>query len=201
MRSAIMREDTAVLSVVRPEALLVDEDAFLSQRERVERDGWAAGYAAGLATARAEVETAARSARSAQDYALRALEAAVDQGRGVLETERDRLQHAAAELAFKIAEAVLTRELQLSSSPGLEAVRRALAESPESGGAVVRLNPADAEAIVAESQLPDGLSIVADPTIGVGGCVLEVGAALVDARIEAALARVRKVLDEATGKT
>jgi flagellar biosynthesis/type III secretory pathway protein FliH len=34
----------------------------------------------------------------------------------------------------------------------------------------------------------------------VGGCVLEVGAAFVDARIEASLARVRNVLNEAAGK-
>ncbi|MGO9581419.1 MAG: FliH/SctL family protein [Acidimicrobiales bacterium] len=200
MRSAIMREDTAVLLVVRPETLAVDEDALVSERERAERDGWTAGYAAGLAKAGAEVEAAAAQARSRQDSVLRALDTAVDQARDVLVTEHDRLQHAAAELAFQIAEAVLARELQLSSSAGLEAIHRALAESPESDGAVVRMNPADVEAIGDASQLREGVTIVPDPSVGAGGCVLEVGAAIVDARIEAALARVRKVLDEAMGK-
>jgi flagellar biosynthesis/type III secretory pathway protein FliH len=195
-----MREDTAILSLVRPETLIVDDASLISQRERFERDGFTAGFAAGLAAARAEVEADTASARSAQLGALKALESAVAQAREVLETERVRLQHAATELAFKIAEAVLTRELQLSYSPGLEAIRRALAESPESDGAVVRLNPADAEAMGEDAQVPEGVTIVSDPAIGTGGCVLEVGAALVDARIEAALSRVRKVLDEATGK-
>ncbi len=200
VRSAIMREDTETLSVVRLETLLVD-DTLISERERVERDGYAKGYASGSAAGRAEVLAAAEASRTAQDCALRALNTAVHAAEGVLETERDRLQHAAAELAFQIAEAVLARELQLSSSPGLDAVRRALAESPESKGAVVRMNPADAESVERSSELSEAITIVADPAVGAGGCVLEVGAALVDARIEQALARVRKVLDEATGKS
>jgi flagellar assembly protein FliH len=180
---------------VKPEALLVDDGAVISIREGAEREGRSAGYAKGLA----EAQAAAEHRRSAQDSVLQALESAVAQASHVLETERDRLQHAAAELAFQIAEAVLVRELELSSSPGLEAVRRALAESPDSDGAIVRLNPADAHEVQEASQVPENMTIVADPTIAAGGCVLEVGAALVDARIEAALERVRKVLDEAMG--
>ena len=201
MRSAIMREDTAVLSVVRPETLLVDDDAVLSARGRAEREGHNAGYAAGLAEARAETQAAADRARSEQSSALQALVAAVAQAQGVLQTEHDHLEHAAVELAFQIAQAVLARELQLSSSPGLEAISRALAESPESEGAVVRMNPADVEAVAGLAQLGETVTIVPDPAVGAGGCVLEVGAALVDARIESALERVRKVLDEAMGES
>ena len=129
---------------------------------------------------------------------LAALESAIARAQVILETERQGLERAAAELAFKITEAMVGRELKLSSSPGLEAVRRALAESPENDGAVVRLNPADAEALGDISELKSA-TIVPDPSIGVGGCVLEVGAAFVDARIEASLARVRTVLNEAAG--
>ena len=194
-----MREDTAILSVVRPEALPVDDDALISQRERAVREGWAAGYAAGLAEARDEVQTAAERARADQTSALRALADAVAQAQGVLEVERGRLERSAAELALRITEAMFARELKLSSSPGLEAIARALAESPESDGAVVRLNPADAEALGDASRLRDAMTIVQDPAVGAGGCVLEVGTALIDARIETSLERVRKVLEEATG--
>lgn len=200
MRPAIMREDTAVFSVVRPEALPVDDYALLTERERCEREGRACGYAAGLLEAQAEVEAATERARAEQVSALAALELAAAKAGEVLETERDRLQHAAAELAFQIAEAVLARELKLSSAPGLDAVRRALAESPESDGAVVRLNPDDAAALDATPLGRDGMTIVPDPSVGAGGCVLEVGAAIVDARIEASLERVRRVLDSAMGK-
>jgi flagellar biosynthesis/type III secretory pathway protein FliH len=192
-----MREDTAALSVVRPKELLVDPGALASLRDKAEREGRSDGYAKGIAEAQAEVLFAAEKTRCAQDSVLKALELAVTQACGVLETERDRLQHAAAELAFQIAEAVLVRELKLSSAPGLEAVRRALAESPESDGALVRLNPADAKEVA--GQVPGNVTIVPDPSVGLGGCVLEVGAAVVDARIETALKRVRNVLDEALG--
>ncbi|MGA2528140.1 MAG: FliH/SctL family protein [Acidimicrobiales bacterium] len=201
MRSAIMREDTAILSVVRPETLLVDDDAVLSARARAERDGHNAGYAAGLAEGQGEMQAVADKARSEQSSALKALESAVARAKDVLETEHVHLEHAAVELAFQIAQAVLTRELQLSSSPGLEAISRALAESPESEGAVVRMNPADAEALAGLAQSGETITIIPDPAVGAGGCILEVGAALVDARIEAALERVRKVLDEAIGES
>ncbi len=199
MRSAVLRGDTASLSVIRPEVLPIDGEALVSEHARAQREGRSAGYAAGLAQARAEAQEAAETAAAAQASALGALEAAIAQARSILETERQGLERAAAELAFKITEAMVGRELKLSSSPGLEAVRRALAESPESDGAVVRLNPADAEALGDSPEL-NSMTIVPDPSIGVGGCVLEVGAAFVDARIEASLALVREVLNEAAGK-
>lgn len=198
MRSAVLRGDTAALSVIRPEVLPIDGDALVSEHARAEREGRAAGYAAGLAEARAEAKTAAEAAAAAKACVLEALESAIAQAQCVLETEQKCLERSAAELAFKLTEAIVARELKLSSSPGLEAVRRALAESPESDGAVVRLNPADAETLGDTPQL-SSLTIVPDQSIGAGGCVLEVGAAFVDARIEASLERVRKVLDEAVG--
>jgi flagellar assembly protein FliH len=200
MRSVIMREDTAVLSVVRPEALLVDDDAVLSARERAERDARRAGYTAGLSEARAETEAASQQAHAEQASVLQALEGAVAQARKILESERPRLEHAAVELAFQIAQAVLARELKLAVSPGLDAVRRAIAEAPETTGAVIRMNPVDVQALGDASQLGESLTVVPDPDVGAGGCILEVGAALVDARIEASLERVRKVLDEATAQ-
>jgi flagellar assembly protein FliH len=199
MRSTIMRGDTEMLSVVKPQVVLVGEAELLSARERAEHDGRESGYAAGLAAARAEMQVAAEKARLAQESAFTALDAAVAQARSVLVTEGSRLEHAAVELAFNIAQAVLGRELKLATSPGLEAIRRALAESPDSDGAVVRLNPADAQALSGNDQVPRGVTIVPDPSVGAGGCVLEVGAALVDARLETALERVRRVLDDAMG--
>lgn len=199
MRSAVLRGDTATLSVIRPEVLPIDGEALASEHARAEREGRAAGYAAGLAEARAEAQAVAEAAATAQVSVLGALEKAIAQALSVLDTERQNLERSAAELAFKITEAMVGRELKLSSSPGLEAIRRALAESPESDGAVVRLNPADAEVLGDKSQL-HAVTIVPDPSIGAGGCVLEVGAAFVDARIEASLERVRTVLDEAARK-
>ena len=200
VRSAIIREDTETLSVVRLETLLVD-DTLISERERVERDGYAKGYASGSAAGHAEVLAAAEASRTAQDCALRALNTAVHAAEGMLETERDRLQHAAAELAFQIAEAVLARELQLSSSPGLDAVpkspRRVAGEQrgrrPDEprrcrvGRALVRAQRSDHH-----RRGPGGGSRRMRPR----------GRSRARRRANrTALARVRKVLDEATGKS
>ena len=88
MRSAVLRGDTATLSVIRPEVLPIDGEALVSEHARAEREGRAAGYAAGLAQARAEAQAAAETAAAAQASALGALEKAIAQARSVLETER-----------------------------------------------------------------------------------------------------------------
>jgi len=66
------------------------------------------------------------------------LEAAIAEAHGVLETERHSLERSAAELAFRITEAVLTRELALSSSPA-RGHQEALARRPK------RAEPSSAE--------------------------------------------------------
>ena len=62
------------------------------------------------------------------------------------------------------------------------------------------MNPLDAQALGDLAQLGESLTVVPDAAVGAGGCILEVGAAFVDARIETSMDRVRKVLDEATGE-
>lgn len=193
-----MRDDTSLLNVVRPAQVPI-EGPLLSERERAEREGWARGHAEGLACARTQAAAELAASRAALDSALRALGEAAARAQAVLEGERRNLDHAAAELAFRICEAVLARELALSASPGLEAVQRALAEAPQAEDAVARVHPSDLEAM-GELEAPPGLSVVADPAVGPGGCLLEVSSTLVDARLETALARVRAVFDEAMGK-
>jgi flagellar assembly protein FliH len=103
------------------------------------------------------------------------------------------------ELAFALTKALLARELELSRSPGEEAVTRAIGESPSGSQLIVRLNPSDIETIGDEKVAGEATKIVADPSIGPGGCVLEVGTTVVDARIETAIERIRRTFDEAMG--
>jgi len=110
-----------------------------------------------------------------------------------------------------LASAIIGRELAVAVSPGADALARALALVPAGSVAVARLNPADA-AILAEpgaeaagpaagagfggglTGTPATVTIIADPAVEPGGCILEVGDSRIDAQLGSALDRVRTAL-------
>lgn len=107
-------------------------------------------------------------------------------------------------LAFRLTSVLLDRELELASSPGLDAVRRALRLAPESGEITLRLNPLDAEALDGSDELAELLGlrsfvVVADGALARGDCVAAAGSCRIEAQIGPALERVRAVLEGAGG--
>lgn len=160
--------------------------------EEGRRAGFDAGYAAGLVAA--ATEAADREAR--RDAAVtRATAAMADAAREFSQRQATAvhdIQDELLEAALAIAEAVLERELAVASAPGRDAILRALAMAPE-GDTVVRMHPADVEAI-GDIDCGRDLTIVPDAAVQAGGCVLEVGACRIDAQISSALSRVRKAL-------
>lgn len=180
---------------------LVD-DATRAAVERGSVEGRAAGYAAGLAAAADDV----RAAEERRDAEARARQASRDEALvvavGVLTAaatafeQRQALaladvEDAVVELALGVARAVLDRELAVSSDPGGEALARALALAPAAAPAVARLHPDD---IATVAQAPQGVTLVADPGVERGGCVVESAGRRVDAQIGSALDRVSAVL-------
>ena len=150
-RSRILRDQTAELSIVKPEVLLVLEEDLASERERTIAAAWDSGYADGLARARSyEPEADAEQARTDARLAQLALGEAATRAASAFELERHRLECAAVELAFSLTKAILARELELTRSPGEEAIARAVSEAPPGGQMTVRLNPGDVETIGAE---------------------------------------------------
>jgi flagellar assembly protein FliH len=196
--------------------MIVEHGELVSIRERAEAEGYQSGYQAGLDTARQDAEAASRQARSEIEGALHALRQATDQATAALHSERRRLEEAACDLALQLAEAILAHELSVASNPGRDAVVRAVAHATGDGPTTVRLHPDDLAHLGDRAELSDPTSVheagyqgeaagvlapdarfVADPSVGRGGCVLEIGAAVVDASVDAALERVRAVFADA----
>ena len=164
-------------------------------------DGYQAGIAEGLAAGRtaAAAETAAAIARA--EALCRSLAEAADDLRRRKALELKGLEDTLARAAFDLATAVVGRELQLSSSPGNDALARALALVPAGCIAIARLHPDDVATLGAVSALspggtpePPGVTIIADPAVEPGGCILEVGNSRIDAQLGSALDRVRAAL-------
>ncbi|PZR54128.1 hypothetical protein DNL40_04100 [Xylanimonas oleitrophica] len=175
--------------------------------------GWAAGYAAGarraaeVARQRAEQDAAARAAADARHAAevagaLRALAAAAAGVRALrtpVVQESERTLHT---LALELAEAVLGVELSDAEHGARAALARALSRPWDDEGVTVRMHPDDlalVHAATGADASPEGVRVVADPTVARGDAVAEHVDGWLDARIGTALERARAALDAADG--
>ena len=171
----------------------------LSEAEAGYTAGFAAGYQDGMAEALAVVEAETQQMRARLDRALRAMSAAATELAARQATDIARIEDSLAAAAVDLAEAILGRELELAKSPGVDALARALALVPPAQAAIARMNPTDL------SDLDPGplavgrdLTLVADPSVEPGGCVLTVGDSCIDAQLGPALDRVRAALSPET---
>jgi flagellar assembly protein FliH len=178
------------LSAPRP---AVDAAQMAEAAEQGYQAGFEEGRAAGLAAGLAERDQIVAARRAELTQVLDGLDGAAT---ALAERERQvtaELEAAATRLAFEIAEAVIGREVALAANPGIDAVNRALALAPDAPEVTVRLHPDDAAGV--EGWTGRAVTVVPDPAIERGGCLLDAGAARVDARISSALARVRAALE------
>lgn len=169
--------------------------------------GHAAGYAAGLkkahaelAVRRAELEAEAQAAAADGRARLDAAVAVLQQAARALD---ERLAPAVAEAtasladaAVDIAQAVIGRELSAGADSAENALRRAL-DHPDSAAVVaVRMNPADLQALPDGIRAAAGVTLQADASLDPGDAVAQLPDGYLDARIGAALDRARTALGE-----
>jgi flagellar assembly protein FliH len=160
--------------------------------------GTGQGHREGMAVGRREAFAESRAAAAA---VLDRIELQLAGHAASLDEIGAAIAASATELAVEIAEAVLARELAVTTTPGADAIVRAARLLPDTGSAaarvVVRLHPDDLATLggSADSLLPGrSIELVADPAVTRGDCVLDAGATRVDASVAAAMARVREVL-------
>jgi flagellar assembly protein FliH len=163
--------------------------------------GWAQGRRAALeSAAAAEVERATRhhaeltELAAEQRTAAAALAVAIDGGNARVQATCEELAAHAVRLGLAVAEAILMREVSVSADPGADALRRAMTRVPAAVPVTVRLHPEDRSQL--DVSVLDGreVSFVDDPSMQRGGAVVETEHGVVDATVEAALARVREML-------
>jgi len=174
-------------------------------------EGWSTGQRA--AAARAEAVQVAivqqhvdneRGARVDVEQAIAALRSATSQLTGTVVPTVEDLADVVLETALTLARAILDAELNAVDDVAVAALRRALRPLPSDARVTVRLSPADHERVVVVAGAPDAqgttsfdgydLRLVADATLRAGDAVAEQAGAVVDARIEAGLARALEVV-------
>jgi flagellar assembly protein FliH len=198
---ALNEPTTAVPGFIDMGAVLPELSSPQERYDHGFKRGYLAGYAEGAR--QANVERATDLATQKATWAVNLARLGALTGQLATATEeyvarfgpRDgALTESLISAAFELAEAVVACELRTRPERAVEVARSVLANLP-SGPAVVRVNPAD-EAVMMDAActLGDsryGVSVVVDPGVGPGGCIVTSAAKTVDARIEEALERAR----------
>jgi flagellar assembly protein FliH len=180
-------------AVADPAALA---EALAAGYEDGRGEGFARGHEEGRQAALAEATRQQAEQANAVQAALDALSAAAADVLARRDDAVAALEDALVAGALELAEAVVGRELEVARTPGRDALVRALRLADGTEGVVARLHPEDVETLGDHADLVVGreLAIVTDHTVERGGCIAQVGDGRIDARLSAALARVREVL-------
>ena len=148
------------------------------------------GYEAGMARARAETGTrlAALEERVQRlDAVLRLLARPLEQLDGDIESEL-------AQLALAVGKQLARRELHIEPTQVIAILRESLALLPAAAREVrIHLHPEDAATVREHLTVPAGdraWSVVEDPTLSRGGCVVHSQSSRIDSRLEARIAAV-----------
>jgi len=170
--------------------------------------GYAAGYAAGWAQGAAAAAERAQTALDAEMARLReeearhrasvqlalaaVLRAATDlEGRDAPALAE--LTDALARTGLELATAVVGAEVRTGAG-ARAALLRALAPCPPTGSVSVHLHPADLVEVRRAGEVPAGVELVADPSLGRGDALAQHPGGSVDARLGQALERAADVL-------
>lgn len=191
----------------RAESLLRQaEEEVARLRAEAQQSGHAEGHAAGLQRSVDEIRAAAKQLADAQlqtEYqtAMPAFQALI----AGLHADREKwLAHwesAAIELALAIAEKVIRRQLAMNPELSPELVRAALQLAAGQPQLRARLNPQDLEAfgdhaerVVQELTGCADATLIADPAVSLGGCIVETQHGRIDSQIETQLERLAEEL-------
>lgn len=185
------------------------ESALCQARAVGYAQGWSQGLreaAAGQAVlaeqARAEREVAAREQAAGVASAIQAVLQAADQVRQTVVEVTDELSDRMLAAAVELAAMLLGQELTDPMTAASAAVRRVLHEVPDGQPVTIRLSTQDYATLTG----PDGAELIAaidataqrrislecDPTLAPGDALARWAATSIDARLTAALARLRE---------
>ncbi len=154
------------------------------------KEAEARGYEAGIARARAE--TTPRLA--ALDERVKRLDAALQVLARPLEQLDTDMEGELAQLALAIGKQLARRELRIDPTQVIAILRESLALLPAAAREVrVHLHPEDAATVREHLSPPSSeraWTIVEDPTLSRGGCVVHSQSSRIDARLEARIAAI-----------
>jgi flagellar assembly protein FliH len=164
------------------------QEALQGAHEEAARRGYEEGLARGTAEGRAGADAAVASRLEQLDALARGMDEA---SASALVRQEDMLVEVVWTAICRIA-----GELAASREDALAIVRAAAAHVRETQGLRIRVHPQDAEWLGGQGDAA-GWSLQADPSVVLGGCIVESAQGSLDARLELQLERLREALCKA----
>ena len=173
-------------------------DESLPQRlSAIERDAFAKGYSQGE---RAGAEAGATRA----DAMLRRLTATLEELATLRNDVLHRAERQVVQLALALAHRMLQRELDADRGLLLAMARVALDRMGEAARATIRLHPDDYAIVMTareQSNATDQVQVVADTSVGRGGCLVQSDFGLMDVGLDSQIREMaRTLLDQDAGE-
>lgn len=156
----------------------------------LEREAFTKGYAAGE---RAGLEAGGKRA----DAMLRRVAQTIEELSGLRATIQRETERQMVELALALARRIVDRELTLAPDLVAALAHVALHRLGETSPATIRLNPDDYSTVVSHRGAQwEGtqVSVVPDPAVARGGCLVESDFGVIDASAEAQLGELARAL-------
>jgi flagellar assembly protein FliH len=156
----------------------------------IERDAFAKGYAQGE---RAGAEAGAVRA----DAMLRRLTATLEELATLRSDVLHRAERQVVQLALALAHRMLQREIDADRGLLLAMARVALDRMGEAARATIRLHPDDYAIVMTareQSSATDQVQVVADTSVGRGGCLVQSDFGLMDAGLDSQIREMARVL-------
>jgi flagellar assembly protein FliH len=175
------------------------EDGYRNGYAAGQADGYTDGFAAGQLAAQQAVHEVAETNERQREQRLAHALLMLDKAAGGFNDRQAVALHdiedVVVAMAFELTRSLVERELASSADPGRDAVARALRLAPERTALTVRVNHAEMETIDMSTLAPGrDVTLVGDPTIEPGGCIVDAGPCRIDAQLAPALERVRETL-------
>lgn len=180
-------------------AAAIDEQLKVEQQARLaalEREAFATGYAQGE---RAGLE----AGNTRAEAMLRRLAQTLDELRGLRATMIRQTERQMVDLALAVARRILRREASVDQDLIVAMARVALERLGESGSTTIRLNPEDyAQTVQRQADHWAGakVTVVADPAVSRGGCMVESDFGFIDAGVEAQFEQIAQALTGQDGE-
>lgn len=196
LRTRIFSEAQAEAEKVKTEALEQAEQLRETAREEGYQTGQAQGYQDGIEAARQEQQA---TLDAANEKASRTIQEAQEE----MKTCMMLAERQIAELVFSIVDKVLPQHFIDVPQIILPMVRKALDKIKDQEAIVIRISPDNYEfVLMAKNEFQamltgnEPLQVQADPSLGLGDCVIDSLSGSVDARLQTQLELIKKSVQE-----
>lgn len=180
--------DTASLLLAR-QVKVRDEVAERARAEVARQDGFADGFKQGRAHAALEAQNMINDfIKNQGDDAAKGFAALFESAQRQLDDAQQTIAQGVLELACELSRQILRQELSINPNVLQPVIREALGLLiGESKGATVRLNPIDLDVLqgaLAAEFATLSLTLLPDPIVERGGCLVEAGGTVIDGTLQ-----------------